>query len=65
MGALFDWGIDVQCVKGEHIWVGRGGWAWGCTGLGAYQPRVCVPLKALFLVLPDLVNVPWRDIKTF
>ena len=24
-GALIDSGIDVQCVRGEHVWVGAHG----------------------------------------
>ena len=45
VGALFDSGIQVQCVRGEHIWVGpAGGW-----GGGGFQPGVYVPLEALFL----------------
>ena len=45
-GALIDSGIEVQCVRGEHVWVGGFG-----VGVGGYQPGVYVPLKALFLVL--------------
>ena len=49
--ALIDSGIEVQCVSGEHVWVGghglRGGGGGGC---GGYQPGVYVPLKALFQV---------------
>ena len=35
MGAVFDLGIDVQCVRGEHIWVGLGGGGGG-GGYGAW-----------------------------
>ena len=44
-GALIDSRIEVQCVRGEHVWVG----GHGLRG-GGYQPGVYVPLKALFLV---------------
>ena len=45
-GALFNSGIEIQCVS-EHVWVGHG----GLRGRGgSYQPGVYVPLKALFLV---------------
>ena len=48
-GALIDSGIEVQCVRGEHVWVGSHGLRGGGGG-GGYQPGVYVPLKALFLV---------------
>ena len=58
-GALFNSGIEIQCVN-EHVWVGRGGLR-GRDGLrgrvGSYQPGVYVPLKALFLVLSISVYI--------
>ena len=41
VGAVFDLGIDVQCVRGEHIWVGLWGGGGGGMGLGGYQLGVC------------------------
>ena len=48
-GALIDSGIEVQCVRGEHVWLGAMGFGVG-VGVGGYQPGVYVPLNALFLV---------------
>ena len=53
MGALFDSGIEVQCVSGEHIGAGRRWLGRGCSW-GDYQPGVCMPLKALFLVVSKI-----------
>ena len=50
-GVLIDSGIEVQCVRGEHVWVGGHGLR---GGVGGYQPGVYVPLKALFLVFLKL-----------
>ena len=43
---LFDSGIEVESVRDEHV---QGSEVVG-LGVGVYQPGVCVPLKALFLV---------------
>ena len=34
-GALIDSGIEVQCVRGEHVWVGGHGLRGGGGGLPA------------------------------
>ena len=58
-GALFNSGIEIQCVS-EHVWVGQGGLR---VGVGSYQPGVYVPLKALFLVYSHIYNHTLEDIE--
>ena len=57
-GALIDSGIEVQCVRGEHVWVGGHGLRGGGGGTG-YEPG---PLNALFSSVESVLN--WQQICT-